>query len=49
MRTLLAETHARQLLTALEHGRPLQPIEGASRHELYASFVSPFPLIVPTP
>ena len=35
-RAVLAETHARQLLTALSHGQPLKPVPGQlSRAELY--------------
>jgi HCOMODA/2-hydroxy-3-carboxy-muconic semialdehyde decarboxylase len=43
MRTLMAETHARQLLAAYQHGRPLEPVPGGvSRRELYDNFVSPW-------
>ncbi|HVN61727.1 MAG TPA: class II aldolase/adducin family protein [Gaiellaceae bacterium] len=42
-RTLLAETHAQQWLTALAHGQPLQPIpRDVSREYLYDEFLSPF-------
>ena len=42
-RAVLAETHARQLLTALSHGRPLEPVSRQhSRPDLYNEMLPPF-------
>jgi ribulose-5-phosphate 4-epimerase/fuculose-1-phosphate aldolase len=42
-RSVLAETHAQQLLTALSHGRPLAPVpRDLSREELYERMLPPF-------
>jgi len=42
-RSVLAETHAQQLLTALSHGRPLAPVpEDVSREDLYERLLPPF-------
>lgn len=42
-RTLLAEMHAKQLLTALSHGQPLAPVPAdADRNELYDRLLPPF-------
>jgi ribulose-5-phosphate 4-epimerase/fuculose-1-phosphate aldolase len=42
-RTLLAETHAQQLLTALSHGRPLAPVPSdVDRADLYERLLPPF-------
>jgi ribulose-5-phosphate 4-epimerase/fuculose-1-phosphate aldolase len=41
MRAVLAEEHARQLVTALSHGRPLAPVpRGTDRDELHADVLS---------
>jgi ribulose-5-phosphate 4-epimerase/fuculose-1-phosphate aldolase len=42
-RSLLAETHAKQLLTALSHGLPITPVSREiSRPELYEEMLPPF-------
>lgn len=42
IRTLMAETHAQQLLTALAHGRPLAPVPpDVDRDDLYERVLSP--------
>jgi ribulose-5-phosphate 4-epimerase/fuculose-1-phosphate aldolase len=42
-RTILAETHAQQLLVALSHGRPLAPVPSATdRADLYERVLPPF-------
>jgi len=42
IRTIMAETHAQQLLTALAHGRPLAPVPSdVDRDELYERVLSP--------
>jgi ribulose-5-phosphate 4-epimerase/fuculose-1-phosphate aldolase len=42
MRTIMAEAHAQQLLTALSHGRPLAPVpDGVDRGDLYERVLSP--------
>jgi ribulose-5-phosphate 4-epimerase/fuculose-1-phosphate aldolase len=42
-RAVLAETHAKQLLAALSHGRPLKPVpDEVSRPELYDRVLPPF-------
>jgi HCOMODA/2-hydroxy-3-carboxy-muconic semialdehyde decarboxylase len=42
MRALLAEEHARQLVTALSHGRPLAPVpRSVNREELQGKVLSP--------
>jgi ribulose-5-phosphate 4-epimerase/fuculose-1-phosphate aldolase len=41
-RAILAETHARQVLAALSHGRPLKPVPpDADRRELYPRMLPP--------
>jgi ribulose-5-phosphate 4-epimerase/fuculose-1-phosphate aldolase len=41
-RAILAEEHARQLVTALSHGRPLSPVpKDVDRDSLYAKVLSP--------
>ena len=41
-RAILAETHAQQLLTALSHGRPLEPVPAdIPRSELYPRMLPP--------
>ena len=41
-RAVLAEEHARQLVTALSHGQPLAPVpKNVDRDELYAKVLSP--------
>jgi len=41
-RAILAEEHARQLVTALSHGQPLAPVpKNVNRDELYAKVLSP--------
>jgi ribulose-5-phosphate 4-epimerase/fuculose-1-phosphate aldolase len=42
-RAVLAETHAQQLLTALSHGLPLQPVSSdVARGDLYERMLPPF-------
>jgi HCOMODA/2-hydroxy-3-carboxy-muconic semialdehyde decarboxylase len=42
-RAILAETHAKQLLAALSHGRPLEPVPSdIPRDELYTRMLPPF-------
>jgi len=42
MRTIMAETHAQQLLVALSHGRPLAPVPPqVDRDDLYERVLSP--------
>jgi ribulose-5-phosphate 4-epimerase/fuculose-1-phosphate aldolase len=42
-RTILAETHAQQLLVALSHGRPLAPVASdVDRADLYERVLPPF-------
>lgn len=43
IRTVMAETHAQQLLVALSHGRPLAPVPAeVDRADLYDRVLSPF-------